>query len=157
MQQAIVVSIFALCVAAHGQDPEARSATLTGTVYSLAWQPIGGAQVQLTNLNNCSTATAVTGENGLYTFDQPGRGEFRINVSKAGFDPIATVVFKVMTEDPQFRKHFLQPATQAPPKAADSCPEPPLHGNRVQSASLKRRVPPDYPDSLRALGISGAV
>ncbi len=146
-----------LCFVACAQDRQARSATLSGTVYNLAWQPIGGAEVQLTNLNTCSTVVVATDENGLYTFAHPGRGDFRINVARAGFNPIATVAFKVITDDGQSRKHFLQPATQVPLQVTDSCPEAPLHGNRVQSASLRKRVPPDYPDSLRALGISGEV
>ena len=80
-------AILALAAPAAAQDY--TNITASGRVLASDGQPIAGAVVEVTSLDQGFTRTVTTNESGAYTIPQLNPGEYRFSVSAPGYDNYA--------------------------------------------------------------------
>ncbi len=76
---------------------QAGSSTVSGTVNDPQGSAIAGATVTLAG-NQGTSRTAVTNENGAYSFNAVQPGEYRIEVEMTGFKKASVAAFKALTD-----------------------------------------------------------
>ena len=92
-----VILVLTASLPLHGQS---TYGTVDGTVSDPSGAAIDGAQVTLTNTGTQEKRTQPTGAEGLYRFVNVIPGEYRLDVTKAGFKHIGrtNVVVQVQQE-----------------------------------------------------------
>lgn len=82
-------ALLAWAVPAAGQDPPARVKVRMPWLRSagVVGEPVQGLTLRLTSLETGAAATAVTGADGGFRFDDLAPGPYRLHVTPAGGDP----------------------------------------------------------------------
>ncbi|MFL6231475.1 MAG: TonB-dependent receptor domain-containing protein [Pyrinomonadaceae bacterium] len=84
--RAALAACFILSLAATTASAQQTDATLTGTVKDRNGGAVVGAEVKARNLETSFTRTAVSGDEGLFTFPGMPVGRYEIHAEKVGFN-----------------------------------------------------------------------
>ena len=96
-RQAIAM-LFVFAILAFSAFGQAGTSSVTGAVTDAQGQAVVGATVTLVNTQQGTRRTAVTSDNGNYTFTAVQPGSYTIEVEATGFNKSVTTPFDALTD-----------------------------------------------------------
>jgi TonB family protein len=162
----------ALAVAAPLDGPEPQAAamgSLSGTVEDPSAARIPNSEVRARNLDASNEEITHANSAGEYHFASIPIGRYELSVRSAGFKMLTTralvevskaAVVSARLELGELSEAVTVSAARPALPAAIAAPQSPRRirvGGNVQASKLLYKVPPVYPEELKAKGISGIV